>query len=136
VWDIWVPNYLWTLVHLGARGASKDNRGQMKVKKRLNITINMNEKHQISTLHLIFKCIHNVYVLFSALDESHVMHMAYFLLTLSNIVVIESLNTALAYCYHNVVILIMNTYFPESFSVLASMFYHFEPWILETDKKQ
>jgi hypothetical protein len=48
------------------------------------------------------------------------MHMEYFFLTFSNIVVVESSNTASTYN-------IMNTYLPKPSSVLASMFFHLEP---------
>jgi hypothetical protein len=54
------------------------------------------------------------------------MHMAYFFLTFSNIVVIEY-GLRMLLSFNNVIIIIMNTYFPEPSSVLASMFFHFEP---------
>jgi hypothetical protein len=58
------------------------------------------------------------------------MHMAYFFLTFSNIVVVEY-GFGMLLSFNNVIIIIMNTYFPEPPSVLASVpvlsLFHFEP---------
>jgi hypothetical protein len=55
------------------------------------------------------------------------MHMAYFFLTFSNIEVVEyGYAMLLLLSFNNVIIiLIMNTYFPEPSSVLAPMFFYF-----------
>jgi hypothetical protein len=56
------------------------------------------------------------------------MHMVYFFLTFLNIMVVESSDTASRCClsFNNVIVIIMNTYFQEHFSDLASMFFQFK----------
>jgi hypothetical protein len=53
------------------------------------------------------------------------MHMAYFFLDIFEQTKEASLCMLLS--FNNVIIIIMNAYFPEPPSVLASMFFHFEP---------
>jgi hypothetical protein len=58
------------------------------------------------------------------------MHMVCFFLTFSNVSRsrrIVEYGFGMLLSFNNVIIIIMNTYFPEPSSVLASMFYHFEP---------